>query len=239
MIGKIGIGIIVLTFVLSAMSPYVLMFTIPVFAIGVLLVWFSKRKILAKVLWTVLPVLLWYPAFGTFMYLSGTIGTATAQKFDFIFPNGFKGDVILVGNISCGQPVQKKDGREQLFIPSNGILLYQGEVKTGYVNHKYYYQLDDGKLQSLPDRANYMYFDSEKNPPPTNVVGVWLGGTGSTTNSETEPTIEYSSMTLTVDSKDSISLHYDFQKEKRFQSMTDSLIRDCEKKRLNSKQKQL
>ena len=238
MTGKIGIGLIVLTFVLSAMSPYVLMFTIPVFIFGVVLIWLSKRKILAKILWTVLPVILWYPAFGTFMFLYGTIGTATAQKFDFIFPSGFKGDVILVGNISCGQPVQKKDDREQLFVPSNGILLYQGEVQTGYVNHKYYYQLDNGNLQTLPDRANYMYFDGEKNPPPTNDVGVWLGGTGSTANSETEPTIEYSSMTLTVDSKDSISLHYDFQKERRFQNMTDSLIRDCEKKRFHSKENQ-
>jgi hypothetical protein len=238
MIGKIGIGIIVLTFILSVLSPYVLIFTIPLFIIGAVLLWFSKKKILTKALWTVLPLLLWYPVFMTIMYLYGTIGTATAQKFDFIFTNGFKGDVVLVGNISCGQPVQKKDGREQLFIPSNGILLYQGEVKTGYVNHKYYYQLNDGKLQSLPPRANYMYFDSQKNQPPTNEVGVWLGGTGSTTNMESEPTIEYSSMTLTVDSKDSINLHYNYQKEKRFQSMTDSLIRDCEKKRLHSKQKQ-
>jgi hypothetical protein len=235
--GKIGIGIIVLTFVLSAINPYVLMFTIPVFIIGALLIWFSKRQILSKILWTVLPVLLWYPTFVTFMYLSGTIGTATAQKFDFIFPNGFKGSVILVGNISCGQQVKIKDGREQLLIPNNGILLYQGEVETGYVNHKYYYQLPNDSLIPLPDRANYMYFDSKKNQPSTDVVGVWLGSTGTKTSYEPKPKIEYSSMTLTVDSKDSIDLHYDFQTEKRFENLTDSLIRECAKKKLISKQK--
>lgn len=238
MIGKIGIGIIVLTFVLSAMSPYILLFTIPAFIIGAALLWFSKRKTFAKILWTVFPIVLWYPSFFLFMYLSGTIGKATAQKFDFIFPKGFKGNVILVGNISCGQPIKIKDRREQLFFPDNGILLYQGDVKMGYVNHKYYYKLDNGELQILPDRASYMYFDDNKTPPPTNLVGVWLGGTGSTTNMEDEPTIEYSSINLTVDSKDSIeSFRYDFQHQKQFEKLTNSLIRDCERqKRKTEKQ---
>lgn len=234
MTGKIGIGIIILTFIVS-LNPYLLMFTVPVFVVGAILLWFSKKNLLAKVLWTVLPVALWYPTFFVFMYLTGTIGIATAQKFDFVFPNDFKGSAILVGDIPCGQPVRIKDGREQLFFPSNGILLYQGKVETGYVNHKYYYQLDNGELLPLPDRANYMYFDDNKTPPPTNVVGVWLGGTGTTTNMEAEPTIEYSSMTFTVGSKDSISLHYDFQKEKQFENLTDSLIRACEKKRIKQK----
>ena len=193
MIGKIGIGIIVLTFIVS-LNIYLLLFTIPVFVLGVLLVWFSKKKVLTKTLWSVLPVILWYPSFKTFYYLSGTIGTATAQKFDFIFPNGFKGSAIVVGNISCGQPVKIKDGREQLLFPSNGILLYQGKADAGYINHKYYYQINKDSLLPLPDRASYMYFDDEKNQPPSDVVGVWLGGIQATSNSETEPTIEYSSM---------------------------------------------
>ena len=231
MIGKIGIGIIVLTFILSAMSPYVLMFTLPIFVIGVVMVWFSKRKTISKILWTILPLLLWYPAFSTFIFLSGTIGTATAQKFDFIFPNGFKGNVILVGNIPCGQAVKVKNGREQLYVPANGILLYQGEVETGYVNHRYFYQISIDSFLPLPERANYMYFDSEKNQPPADVVGVWLGGTASKTSYEPEPTIEYSSLTLSVDSKDSIGLRYDFQAEKRFENLTDSLIRTCKMKK--------
>jgi hypothetical protein len=72
------------------------------------------------------------------MYLSGVIGTATAQKLDFIFDADFEGKVLVVENIKCGQPVKVVNGREQLFIPKHGILLYQGEIKTGYVNHKYY-----------------------------------------------------------------------------------------------------
>lgn len=231
MIGKIGVGIIVLTFFLSALSPYFLIFTIPIFLIGTTLLWFSKKKTVAKILWTIIPLLLWYPAFFAFVFLSGTVGKATAQKFDFIFQKGFKGNVIVVGDISCGQPIILKNDREQLFIPNNGILLYQGKVETGYVNHRYYYQISDDSLLPLPERANYMYFDSEKNHPPKNIVGVWLGGTMTRTSYEPKPTIEYSSMTLSVDSKDSIGLRYDFQAEKKFENLTDSLIRDCYSKK--------
>ena len=232
MIAKIGIGIIILTFVLSSISPYVIIFTIPVFIIGVTLLWFSKKRVLTKILWTILPILLWYPALATFMFLYGAIGKVTAQKLDFIFSDGFKGNVIVVGNIPCGQPIIKKENREQLFVPRNGILLYQGELEEGYVDHKYYYQIENGELQPIPERADYMYFDSEKNQPATNITGVWLRGMGATTNSENDPTIEYSSMTLTVDSKDSISLHNNFQKEQLFQNTTDSMIRDCKKRKM-------
>jgi hypothetical protein len=234
-IWKIGIGIILLAFILTIMSPYVLLFTIPAFFLGVVLIWISNRNIRFKILWTTLPIILVYPACLIFMYLYSSYGMATAQKFDFIFPNQFKGAVIIVGNISCGQTIQIKEGREQLFIPSNGIFLYQGEIQTGYVNHKYYYKLDSNKLKKLPERANYMYFEGEKNPPQKHIIGVWLGGTGSKTSHEFEPPIEYESMTLNVDSKDSIDLHYNFQKNKEFESLTDSLIRDCEKKKIQKR----
>lgn len=227
MITKIGMAIIILTFVLSAMSPYILIFTIPVFLIGTVLLWFGKKKILTKTLWTVLPMILWYPAFALCMFLFGLIGTATAQKFDFVFPDGFKGNAIVVSNMPCGQRVMKKDGREQLFIPGNGVLLYQGKVKAGYINHKYYYQSSNGRLRLIPERANYMYFDSERTPPPTHVVGVWLGDFGTVTDSENGRTIKYSLMSLVIESKDSLNLHYDSQKERLFQNLKDSMIEGC------------
>ena len=116
----IGLTIIVLTFLVS-LNPYLLIFTIPIFLIGVGLLWFSKTKILKKILWTVLPLILWYPLMHLFFYLSGIIGTATAQKLDFNFPDNFKGKAIVIQQIDCGQEILKKDGREQLNFPENGI----------------------------------------------------------------------------------------------------------------------
>lgn len=237
MIGRIGAGIIILAFILSVLSPYVLMFTIPAFILGLILVWIGKNKPVAKALWTFLPLLLWYPTFWLYMLLNGIIGTAAAQKFDFIFQNNFKGKMILIGPLPCGQPVQRKDGREQLFVPDNGILLYQGDVESGFVNHRYFYRLSNGNLKIIPARANYMYVDDNKNPPPSQEVGVWHGGFSARGLSEIDPEIEYRGLELTVDSKDSIGLHNEFQKERRFQTLTDSIIRACKENPLHYSKK--
>lgn len=226
---RIGVILIVAAF-LTSLTYYLLLFAFPVFIVGAILVWLSNKNLRTKLGWTVAPVVLWYPGFATLMYLSGTIGSATAQKFDFIFDKDFEGRVVVVGDISCGQKVTIKNGREQLSIPKNGILLYQGEVEVGYVNHKYYRKSANGKLEELPERANYMYFDSEPNPPPTNVVGVWLGGTGNHTVYVPEPQIEYKSMRLTVTSADSISKYFDFHYLNEVDSITDNLVRECKKK---------
>ncbi|WP_080054848.1 DUF6843 domain-containing protein [Spirosoma aerolatum] len=220
LIGKI---VVVLAFVVS-LNPYVLFFTVPVFLIGTIFVWISKAKLRTKVLWTILPVLFWYPAFFLFMYLSGVIGTATAQKLDFIFEGNFEGKVLVVENMKCGQPVNVVNGREQLFIPRHGVLLYQGEIKTGYVNHKYYKITNDKQKIELPERANYMYFDSELNKPNTKVTGVWLLDTGKGTNTGGKT---YKFMDLLVASKDSADKYYEFAYTKRFEQFTDSLINHC------------
>jgi hypothetical protein len=227
---KIGIIIIVLTFLVS-LNPYLLIFTVPVFLLGSILVWVSKGKILTKALWTILPIILWYPSFLVFMYLSGTIGTATAQKLDFIFSENFIGRVEIVSNIPCGQEKIIKEGREQLFIPDNGIFLYKEEIRTGYVNHKYYRQDKNGILKEMPSLANYMFWDSEKNQPAKDTIGVYLRETGSKTSLVPEPKIEYSSMVLVVSSQDSTDKYYDFHYLSRFETEVDSLVRECEKKK--------
>lgn len=222
-IGKITV---VVAFIVS-LNPYLLIFTVPVFLIGTILIWVSKLKISTKTLWTVLPILFWVPAFYLFMYLSGTIGTASAQKLDFIFPADFEGKVIVVEKMPCGQPKKVVNGWEELFIPENGILLYQGELSLGYVNHKYFRLKTDGTKFELPERANYMYFDDEKAKPNKTVVGAWLIGTGSKTLNEPKPVVEYSYMYLLVSSKDSTDKYYEFNYTKNFENLTDSLVRRC------------
>ena len=230
---KIGITIIILSF-LGSLIPYWLIFTIPAFVIGDLVVWLSKKKPWSKLAWTVLPVALWYPSLMLFMYLNGTIGTATAQKLDFIFNEDFKGRAVLIGKIPCGQRVKIKDDREQIFVPDNGVILYQGEVEFGYVNHNYYQKTVNGDLKELPKRANYMYFESEENPPPKDIIGVWFRESGAITVNIPKPKIEYQTMVLVVGSKDSIEKYYDFHYLKNFENLADSLVRNCELKNKNS-----
>jgi hypothetical protein len=225
---KTGIGIIILTFI-GSLNPYWLIFTVPVFLLGALLVFISSKPTKTKILWTVIPVLAWYPGMQLFFYLSGTIGTATAQKIDMIFPSDFKGRAIIVSEMTCGQPAEIVGEREQLFFPDNGILLYQGEIETGYVNHKYYFLDPNGFKIEIPRRDLSMYWDSEPNKPDSTITGIWLGGMGSKHINHPEPVTEFSFMFLTVASKDNRNDYFDFHYLKQFENETDSLVQSCKK----------
>mgnify|MGYP003576871274 CR=1 FL=1 len=222
-IKNIGKVIIVLTFIAS-LNPYLLIFSVPAFILGAIAIWISNSKLLTKALWTVLPIILWYPAAFLFMFSYSAIGKATAQKLDFIFPTSFEGKAIIIENMPCGQLVKIENGREQLYIPSNGVLLYQGKLKDSYVNHKYFRLQPNGQKAQLPERANYMYFDSEKQKPDSQTIGAWLLGTGNGINAEGN---HYSFMDLLVASKDSADKYYEFHYNKKFEALTDSLINHC------------
>ena len=88
---KLGIGIIILAFGVSAISPYWIIFIIPLFLIGVVILWTTERTIKQKLLWTIAPIVIWIPTVYFFMYTDGKLGKWAAQKFDFVFPDKFRG----------------------------------------------------------------------------------------------------------------------------------------------------
>ncbi|WP_164489964.1 DUF6843 domain-containing protein [Runella sp. SP2] len=221
-----GLTIIILTFLVS-LNPYLLIFTVPAFIIGVGILWFSKTKILAKTLWTVLPLLFWYPSMHLFFYLSGIIGTATAQKLDFNFPDNFKGKAIVVQQIDGGQEIIKKDGREQLNFPENGILLYKGKIESGYINHQYFYVTNAGDRKKIPERANYMFWDDAKTKTSSSEVGIWFEGMGMATQIPPDKLSEYKYLEMIVSSKDSLEKYYDFQYNKRTDSLKYEIMKQC------------
>jgi hypothetical protein len=223
LIRKIGKLIIVIALLLS-WNFYLLIFLVPAFLLGVILLWKRGGNRQVNTLWTVLPILIWYPLGLIILSLMSIIGMATTQKLDFIIPSDFRGDIIIVGNMPCGQSKIVKNGREQLLIPSNGILLYKEKLEYGYVNQHYYFSSKGSMLKEIPERHNYMYFESEKNPPSRDVVGAWLGGMG---NKTIEENTYYEFMTLTIGSKDSIDKYSNFQEEKQFEHLTDSLVTSC------------
>ncbi len=215
-----------------------LIYTVPVFVIGLVFLWISKHRRKTKIIWSLLPIVFWYPCFLASMFITSTIGTTTAQKFDFIFEKDFKGKAVIIEKMPCGQEVILKNDREQLIIPKNGILLYQGVFETGYVNHKYYRKLNEVDVEELPRRSYSMYFESELNPPPKNDIGVWHEGTGTKNIYFPKPAIEYKPMSVIVSSSDSLNKYSEFQLNKEFESLTDSLVRvdkiNCTQHRLSA-----
>ncbi len=227
-ISLIGIGIIVIGFLIS-LNPYLLIVAVPVFLIGAVILLLSNSSRLRKTLWTIVPLILWYPAMFLFMALLGIIGTATTQKLDFIFKEGFEGKVMIVSDRKCGQKVFKVDGREQLVIPENGVLLYQGKVKPGYINHGYYFESDEGMKIEIPERADHMYWEGSSKHPNKSIVGIWVGGMGTKHINLPKPEVEFKYLSLTVSSADSIGKYSEFHYSKNFEALSDSLVQECEK----------
>jgi hypothetical protein len=162
-----------------------------------------------------------------FFYLSGIIGTATAQKLDFNFPENFKGKAIVIQQIDCGQEKIIKDGREQINFPENGILLYKGKIESGYINHQYFYLTDTGERIRIPERANYMFWDDAKTVTSSSEVGVWFEGMGMATQSPPDGLADYDFLEMIVSSKDSLEKYYDFQYNKRIDSVKYEIMKRC------------
>ena len=71
-----------------------------------------------------------------FFYLMGTIGTATAQKLDLIFPENFKGKAIVISEMSCGEEIEIIDGENILkFTASFGVAKYDDELDAEKIEH--------------------------------------------------------------------------------------------------------
>jgi hypothetical protein len=66
--GKIGITIIIIAYLVS-LYPYMVIYIWMLYLVGVVFIWMSELKPVAKVLWTILPIILWYPGVLLFYYL--------------------------------------------------------------------------------------------------------------------------------------------------------------------------
>ncbi len=223
---KVGVGVIITAY-LASLNPYWLIFAIPIFLLGVILVFTSPGKIKTKVLSSIIPIIAWYPGMLLFYLVIDTAGAATAQKIDLIFPGNFRGRAIVVSEMKCGQPVKVIEGREQLVFPENGILLYQGKIETGRINHNYYFVDNEGVKKEIPTRDDYMYWDSELNQPDSTITGVWVGGMGASFTHEPNTGIAYSFMFLDVTSKENRNKYYDSHYLRQFEAETDSLVQNC------------
>jgi hypothetical protein len=66
--GKIGITINIIAYLVS-LYPYMFIYIWMLYLVGVVFIWMSDLKPVAKVLWTILPIILWYPGIRLFYYL--------------------------------------------------------------------------------------------------------------------------------------------------------------------------
>lgn len=155
---KIGLILIGISF-LIALNPFLIYYAIPLFALGILSLWFSNKNLPYKIALTILPIVLWYPFMNLFVLSYMSFQETTRPRYDFIFPKDLKGTVIVVENMPCAGNPKKRNGRILLEFPDSGVLLYSGSIESNYMDNKYYKTDSNGKLTELTD----FYWAASKN----------------------------------------------------------------------------
>lgn len=228
----IGLTLIIVGF-LVCLLPYCVIFGGPVFLIGVLLLWFSRKTVRHKLLWTFIPLIVWYPAMGLFVYF----GSNHVTPATYLIPRDFRGKIQIIYGEPCGQRLQMVDNRKIFIIPDNGVLIVQDELETGFINNEYYF-VDKGgnKLQKIDELIRQSFNEEytttkNKKEPPRNKVALFFGGTGGVVYAgEREQSYEF----MFVMSYDSLRVF----KESHSDSLARSLVNTCRGRSvINSEQK--
>jgi hypothetical protein len=214
----IGLTLIITSFIACVISFYLLVFGIPTFLVGAILVLLSKQTIKAKLLTTLTPIVLYFPLTFLFLYVYNYSTPKT-----ILIPKHFDGNLRVVYEEKCGRNYDKTDGVKTLTFPENGILILNEDF-DGHVNYNYY--LVD-KLGNRTEIPQILAFSDRTQKKPCVLVG-GSGTIGQTieansTNQE-EKGIKYSD--FYVYNKDTAD-NNDYNTQQKFDSLTTVIVNQC------------
>lgn len=149
----------------------------------------------------------------------------------FLIPANFEGKVRIVYGEECGINPSTINGRRELEIPKNGLLIIQPEFEAGIIDHEYYFVDQQGKRTPIKQYENYS--DGTKNIP-----GVRLGGSGSmggempdgSFSSESPLAIHFTDLYVYRDSTNQMSDREYSLQERKVDSLTTAFVNECRKK---------
>ena len=127
---------------------------------------------------------------GTLLLLMPLIscGRLTATESHLI-PEGYRGDVFIVPNISNGQSPER-DGRTIIFrIPANGILVTQDAPSEGWHVARFYYVGPGGNRRLLDEEPSSVHDTSENRADMRPFV--WFQRSGTMNGTDLPCTISY------------------------------------------------
>lgn len=130
---RIGLILIVLSFIACIISYYLVYFAIPFFLIGSTIVFFSKTDLKRKILTVFLPILLWIPSSIIFLYIYGYSTPET-----YLIPKSVKNGFRVIYEEKCGIEPKMENRRRVIVIPENGIAILNFKNQSGWNNHEYF-----------------------------------------------------------------------------------------------------
>ncbi|MEO6980848.1 MAG: hypothetical protein ABI113_20810 [Mucilaginibacter sp.] len=175
-----GVVLVVAGYLVS-LNPYWWIFGTPlIFLSGIAVLFLSKSKVLTKVLFSVLPVILWLPGFWLLIYF----GSAHMSPETFLIPQNFRGKITLYYGEPCGQELKKENGRYVYRIPQSGVMVIKNPFEAGLIDQEYYFvdkygiKISRLAMGDLLDFNGQNSTEKNKRKPLGNKIFVFLGGTG-------------------------------------------------------------
>ncbi|EAQ41241.1 hypothetical protein [Polaribacter sp. MED152] len=144
---KIGISFLIIGFLIPFFIYFGFIIGLPIYVIGIIILLFGNLKIKQKLLWILIPAILFIPVSKT--YSSISFYFADIQKFDIILPENFKGTAIIIDNSDFGQTFEKKHRREQIIFDENGIAFYPSELELDRSKFRVFLKQKNGELKKV------------------------------------------------------------------------------------------
>ena len=123
--------------------------------IGIMLVWFSEKKIEVKIIFTLIPIPLILITFLLFMTFS------RAETEIFLIPKHLRGEIVVFYEEACGQPPLYEDKNRIYQIPESGVLITGFKKNNGHLSRKFYFVDESGNRTEIL-QLHWQDFDTEK-----------------------------------------------------------------------------
>ena len=78
-----------------------------------------------------------------------------ADKIDFFFQKGFKGNCIIIYNCRDGISPVQKNGRKQIDVPISRIVKLKEEIKYGEIDYSYFMRGDNEEYIHLKEYQSF------------------------------------------------------------------------------------
>jgi len=214
----IGLTLIVISFITCVISFYLLVFGIPTFLVGAILVFLSKQTIKVKLITTLTPVVLYIPLTFLFLYVYNYSTPKT-----ILIPKDYEGNLRVVYEEKCGHNYDKTEGVKTLTFPENGILILNEDFDR-HINYKYYIVDDLGNRTEIQQVLDFK--SSVQGRPYVSVVGSGTIGQSIEANStnQEEKGITFSDFYVyNIDTVD----RSDYKSQQKFDSLTKVIVNRC------------
>jgi len=213
-----GLPLIITSFIACVVSFYLLIYGIPAFALGIVLVLISKRTLKTKIITTLTPLFLYVPL--TYLFL---LAYNYSTPKTILIPSNYAGTLRIIYQEKCGAVYEKTNGTKTLTFPKNGILILSEDFDR-HINYNCYLVDEVGNKREIP-----LIFDFKNRIGKMPCIMFGSSGTIGQPIEENSPIKEKKGIIfsdLYVFNKDA-SDRNDFKLQTRFDSLTTEIVNQC------------